>query len=86
MSVFESTFGNQALSVKDPTHAIQCSPLIVLYFERERKKLTHCKIKMAFPMVLCIHFKLKFWVYLLIVCDEVTFYEFQEKQGTQVKT
>jgi CRISPR/Cas system-associated endoribonuclease Cas2 len=25
---------------------------------REIEKWTHCKIKMAFPMVLCIHFKL----------------------------
>jgi len=36
MSIFESIFGNQALLVKDPTHTIQCSPLIVLYFEREK--------------------------------------------------
>jgi hypothetical protein len=36
MSIFKSIFGNQALLVKDPTHAIQCSPLIVLYFEREK--------------------------------------------------
>jgi hypothetical protein len=56
MSVFESIFRNQVLSVKDPTHAIQCSPLIVLYFLE--KKLTCCKNKMAFSMVLCIHFKL----------------------------
>jgi len=48
MSVFESIFENQASLVKDPTHAIQCSPLIVLYFERE-KKWNHCKIKMALP-------------------------------------
>ena len=36
MPIFESIFGNQALLVKDPTHAIQCSPLIVLYFERKK--------------------------------------------------
>jgi len=37
MSIFEIFFfGNQALLVKDPTRAIQCSPLIVLYFEREK--------------------------------------------------
>jgi len=35
MSIVESIFGNQALVVKDPTHAIQYSPLIVLYFERK---------------------------------------------------
>ena len=35
MLIFESIFGNQALLVKDPTHAIQYSPLIVLYFERK---------------------------------------------------
>jgi len=29
-----------------------------------KQKSTRCKIKMAFPMVLCVHFKLWFWVYL----------------------
>jgi len=33
MLVLKSIFGNQACLVKDPTHAIQWSPLIVLYFE-----------------------------------------------------
>jgi hypothetical protein len=36
MSIFKSIFGNQALLVKDPTHAIQYSPLIVLYFLEKR--------------------------------------------------
>jgi len=39
MSVFESIFENQASSVKDPTHAIQYSPLIILYFENTNDSL-----------------------------------------------
>jgi hypothetical protein len=35
MSVFESIFENQASSVKDPTHAIQYSPLIVFILKIE---------------------------------------------------
>jgi hypothetical protein len=35
MLIFESIFENQASSVKDPTHAIQCSPLTVLNFENK---------------------------------------------------
>jgi len=26
---------NQASSIKDPTHIIQCNPLIVLYFKKQ---------------------------------------------------
>ena len=36
-------------------------------------------------MVLCVNFNLWSWVYLLMVCDEVTFYEFKGKQKAQVK-
>jgi hypothetical protein len=32
-------FENQVSSVKDPTHTIQCSPLIVLYFENRNDSL-----------------------------------------------
>jgi hypothetical protein len=39
MSIFESIFGNQASLVKDPTHAIQCNLLIVLYFENRNDPL-----------------------------------------------
>jgi len=49
MSVFESIFENQASLVKDPTHVIQCSPLIVLYFEREKKNGTIVRLKWLFP-------------------------------------
>ena len=51
-----------------------------------KKKLIHCKIKMAFFMVLCIHFRLWFWVYLLMVCDEVICLWISKKQDAQVKT
>jgi hypothetical protein len=57
MSFFKkSIFLTQASSIKDPTHVIQCNPLIVLYFEKQ--KLTRCKNKMAFPMVFCVSFNL----------------------------
>jgi hypothetical protein len=51
-----------------------------------KQKLTRCKTKMAFFfsffMVHCIHFRLWFWAYLLMVCDEVTFCELQETKGS----
>jgi len=44
MSVFESFFFlNQVSSVKDPTHPIQCSPLIVLYFENKKWPVVRLK-------------------------------------------
>jgi hypothetical protein len=36
---FKSIFEIQAFFVKDPTHTIQCSPLIVLYFENRHDPL-----------------------------------------------
>jgi hypothetical protein len=39
MSILKSIFGNQACLVKDPTHVIQCSPLIVVYFENRNDPL-----------------------------------------------
>jgi hypothetical protein len=39
MSILKSIFGNQACLVKDPTHVIQCSPLIALYFEHRNDPL-----------------------------------------------
>jgi hypothetical protein len=70
------SFGKDILKIKlfgqRPTHVIQyMQSFDCLVFWKQ--KLTRCKIKMAFSMVLCIHFKLWFWVYLLMVCDEVTF-------------
>jgi hypothetical protein len=44
--------------------------------------MTRCKIKMTFFMVLYVSFNLWSWVYLLIVCDEVTFSEFQKTKGS----
>jgi hypothetical protein len=57
MSIFESIFENQASSVKDPTHTIQCSPLIVLYFENRNRPEVRLK-KKAFSVVLCVNFNL----------------------------
>jgi len=45
MSIFESIFENQASSIKDPTHTIQCSPLIVLYFENRNRPDVRLKKK-----------------------------------------
>ena len=42
--------------------------------------MTRCKIKMTFFMVLYVSFNLWSWVYLLIVCDEVTFSEFHQQR------
>jgi len=51
------------------------SPLIVMYFENRNWPVVRLKWFLFF-MVLCIHFKLWFWAYLLMVCNEVTFCEF----------
>jgi len=47
-----------------------------------KTEMSHCKIKMTFFMVLCVSFNLWSWIYLLIICDEVTFYEFQETKDS----
>jgi len=59
------------------------NPLSILYFEN-RNWLVE-RLKWLFSMVLCVNFNLWSWVYLLIVCDEVTFCEFQ-KQDAKVRT
>jgi len=77
MSVFE----NQVSSVKDLTHVIrniQSFDCHVFW----KQKLTHCKFKMTFSMVLYVSFNLWSWVYLFTVCNEVTFCEFQETKGS----
>jgi len=72
MSVLEKIIWKSSFLVKDPTHIIQyMQSFDCLVFWKQ--KLTRFKIKLAFSMVLCIHFKLSFWVFLLMVCDEVTF-------------
>jgi hypothetical protein len=50
---------------------ITCSPLIILYFENRNWPVE--RLKWLFSMVLYVNFNLWSWVYLLIVCDEVTF-------------
>jgi hypothetical protein len=70
---FEKTFWKSSFFFfKDPTHVIrniQSFDCHVFW----KQKLTCCKTKMVFFMVLCIHFRLWFRVYLLMVCNEVTF-------------
>ena len=68
MSIFESIFGNQALLVKDPTHAIQCNPLIVLYFLEKRNWLV-VRLKWLFPWffvsILNSNFGYIFWLFVI---------------------
>ena len=47
-----------------------------------KTEMTRCKIKMTFFMVLYVSFNLWSWVYLLMVCNEVTFCEFQKTKGS----
>jgi len=47
-----------------------------------KTEMIRCKIKMTFFMVLCVSFNLWSWVSHLMVCDEVTFCEFQETKGS----
>ena len=60
-----------------------CSPLIILYFENRNWPVE--RLKWLFSMVLCVNFNIWSWVYLLIVCDEVTFL-WISKQDAKVKT
>jgi len=59
------------------------SPLIVMYFENRNWPVV--RLKWFFFMVLCIHFRLWFRVYLLMVYDEVTFCEFQKNKRLKSK-
>jgi len=56
------------------------SPLIVMYFEN--RNWPFVRLKWFFFIVLCIHFRLWFRVYLLMVYDEVTFCEFQKTKDS----
>ena len=58
-----------------------CNPLIVLYFKNRNWPIV--RLKWLFPWFFVSILNSNFGY---IVCDEVTFYEFQEKQGTRVKT
>jgi len=84
MSVFESIFEIQAFVVKDLTQLLWSKTQhtlfnVVLWLSCILKtEMTHCKAKMNFFMVLCVSFNLWSWVYLLMVCDEMTFCEFQK--------
>jgi hypothetical protein len=81
MLVLEKIFWKSSFLVKDPTHVIQnMQSFDCLVFWKQ--KLTRCKIKMTFFMVFCVSFNLWSWVYLLMVCDEVTFCELQETKGS----
>ena len=78
------SFGKDLLKIKLLRSKIQHTLFnVILWLSCILKtETTHCKIKMTFFMVLCISFNLWSWVYLLIVCDEVTFCEFQETKDS----
>ena len=66
MSVFESFFfffEIQASLVKDPTHVIQCSPLIVLYFWKQKWPVVRLKwlFSWFFVSVLIFNLGYIFW-------------------------
>jgi hypothetical protein len=85
MSIFGSIFKNQAYLVNNPTYIIQyMQSFDCLVFWKQ--KLTRCKIKIAFFMVLCVNLNLWSWLYLLMVRDKVSLYEIKKKQDAQVKT
>ena len=79
MSFFEKTFWKSSFfsKIQHVIRNIQSFDCHVFW----KQKLTCCKTKMVFFMVLCIHFRLWFRVYLLMVYDEVTFCEFQKTKG-----
>jgi hypothetical protein len=69
---WKRSFENQAFLVKDPTHVIQCSPLIVLYFENKNRPVV--RLKCHFPWFFVSTLNFDFGYILLMVCDEVTFF------------
>jgi hypothetical protein len=69
---WKRSFENQAFLVKDPTHVIQCSPLIILYFENRNRPVV--RLKWHFPWFFVSTLNYDFWYILLMVCDEVTFF------------
>jgi hypothetical protein len=66
------SFENQAFwsKIQHTLFKIWCH-LIVMYFKNRNWHVVRLKW-LFFFMVLCIHFKLYFWVHLWMVCDEVT--------------
>jgi len=85
MPILKSIFRKSSLFGQRPN--TRHSKYVILWLSCILKtKMTRCKIKMTFFMVLCVSFNLWSWVYLLEVCDEVIFSEFQGKQESQVKT
>jgi len=81
MPILKSIFQKSSLFGQRPN--TRHSKYVILWLSCILKtKMTRCKIKMTFFMVLCVSFNLWSWVYLLVVCNEVTFCELQETKGS----
>ena len=81
MSFWKSSF----FFIKYPTHVIrniQSFDCHVFW----KHKLTQCRIKMAFSMVLCINLNPWYCVYHLMVYDEVSFAWISKKKKTPKST
>jgi len=84
MSIFKSIFWKSSFSVNDPTNAIQCSPLIVLYFENRNWPVVILKRLFPWFFVSVLIFDLGYIIWWSV--NKVTLCEFQGKQKAQVKT
>jgi hypothetical protein len=50
-----------------------------------KKKLSRCKIEIAFSMIFCVNFNLWSWVHHLMARDEMTFCEFKRNKMLKSK-
>jgi hypothetical protein len=69
----EKIFWKSSFLVKDPTHVIQCSPLIVLYFENRNRTVVRLIWPLFFPWFFVSILNSDFGYIFLMVCDEVIF-------------
>ena len=82
MSVFESNFffWNSSFFGQRPNTRYSMQFFDCFVFWKHKWPVVRLKWFLFFFMVLCVSFNLWSWVYLLMVCDEVTFCEFQENK------
>ena len=83
MSVLEKILKIKPLWLKTQ-HAIQCSPLIILYFKNRNWPVVRLKWLFPWFFVSVLIFDLECVIWWSVY--KVTFCEFHEKQGTRVKT
>ena len=75
----KSSFFYQRPNTRHSTHVVLWLSCIL------KKKLSRCKIKIAFSMIFCVNFNLWSWVHHLIARDEMIFCELQRNKMLKSK-